>query len=63
MFIGDFLIVFRSATICIAFLMHHQRMTLAEAFAAVSKARPIIEPNDGFMEQLREFEKLRKSVE
>ncbi len=43
--------------------MRHQRMTLADAFAAVSKARPIIEPNDGFMEQLREFEKLRKCVE
>jgi dual specificity phosphatase 12 len=44
----------RSATICIAYLLHQQRSALTpqSALALLRKARPLCEPNDGFMEQL-----------
>lgn len=48
--------VSRSATICIAYLMRYQHLTLAAAYAVVLEARCIIDPNPGFMEQLREWE-------
>ncbi|KAL4798864.1 protein-tyrosine phosphatase-like protein [Aspergillus venezuelensis] len=44
----------RSATICIAYLLHHQRSALTpqSALALLREARPLCEPNSGFMEQL-----------
>jgi hypothetical protein len=49
--------VSRSASVCISYLMKSQGKSLMESFAHVKKVRPIINPNDGFMEQLRQFEK------
>jgi protein-tyrosine phosphatase len=47
----------RSATIVIAYLMKSQKMNLQEALDHVKEKRKIIRPNDGFMEQLKHFEK------
>ncbi len=47
----------RSATICIAYLMKHERMDLAQAYACVKVVRPQMDPNEGFMRQLEVFEK------
>ena len=40
----------RSAAVCIAYLIKRKGLKLAEAIALVSQARPIIEPNSGFMD-------------
>ena len=44
----------RSATICIAYLLHQQRSALTpeSALALIREGRPLCEPNDGFMQQL-----------
>ncbi|KAM9322272.1 dual specificity phosphatase 28 [Pholidichthys leucotaenia] len=46
----------RSATICIAYLMKHRRMTLLEALGRVKTARHVVDPNPGFMSQLQRYE-------
>ncbi|XP_049604101.1 dual specificity phosphatase 28 [Syngnathus scovelli] len=46
----------RSATICAAYLMKHQRMALADALKKVKAARPVIAPNPGFLAQLQRYE-------
>jgi protein-tyrosine phosphatase len=48
--------VSRSATICIAYLMRHHHLSLAAAYAVVLEARCVIDPNPGFMEQLKAYE-------
>ena len=40
----------RSAAVCIAYLIKRKGMTLKDATELVRKARPIIEPNSGFMD-------------
>jgi dual specificity phosphatase 12 len=47
--------VSRSATIVIAYLMTKQKMTFQEAFEFVRSKRPIINPNEAFIEQLLEY--------
>ncbi|KAJ5579560.1 uncharacterized protein N7459_005545 [Penicillium hispanicum] len=44
----------RSATICIAYLLHRQRnaLTPQSALALIRENRPLCDPNDGFMQQL-----------
>lgn len=44
----------RSATICVAYLLHRQpnALTPERALAIVRKGRPLCEPNPGFMAQL-----------
>ena len=49
--------VSRSATLCIAYFMKYQKMTLFEAHNFVKTKRPIIRPNPGFWKQLTEYEK------
>eukprot|EP00906_Rhabdomonas_costata_P025062 RCo035914 len=49
--------VSRSATVVIAHLMQTEKLRLGEAFGAVKQARQIIEPNAGFLNQLRQLEK------
>lgn len=44
----------RSAVIVAAYLMIFQNMTIMEALTAIRKKRPI-NPNEGFLKQLREF--------
>ena len=46
----------RSATLVIAFLMVEEQQTLSEAFQQVKSVRPQIDPNEGFIRQLRELE-------
>lgn len=46
----------RSATICLAYLMHTQRVKLQEAFDFVKQRRKVISPNLAFMGQLLQFE-------
>ncbi|XP_061586045.1 dual specificity protein phosphatase 2 [Cololabis saira] len=46
----------RSATICLAYLMHTQRVRLDEAFDFVKQRRRVISPNLAFMGQLLQFE-------
>uniref|UniRef100_A0A672Y878 Dual specificity protein phosphatase 2 n=1 Tax=Sphaeramia orbicularis TaxID=375764 RepID=A0A672Y878_9TELE len=46
----------RSATICLAYLMHTQRVRLDEAFDFVKRRRHVISPNLAFMGQLLQFE-------
>jgi len=48
--------VSRSATVCIAYIMKEQRLSLKETLVRVRKVRPIISPNFGFMAQLEAFE-------
>uniref|UniRef100_A0AAY5F1M4 Dual specificity phosphatase 28 n=1 Tax=Electrophorus electricus TaxID=8005 RepID=A0AAY5F1M4_ELEEL len=46
----------RSATICVAYLMKHQGLTLTNAFEVMKRARPVVEPNQGFWAQLEQYE-------
>jgi len=48
--------VSRSASLCLAYLMKHQQMTLREAFEHVKRIRPQIRPNSAFFEQLRKYD-------
>ena len=41
--------VSRSATICIAYLMKYEKMTMQQAFIKVKRARRFIKPNPGFV--------------
>ena len=47
----------RSATIVIAYLMKHERLTLNDAYKLVKEKRPVISPNLNFMGSLLKFEK------
>ncbi|KAM7379845.1 hypothetical protein PAMP_005365 [Pampus punctatissimus] len=46
----------RSATICVAYLMKHRKLTLTDALQRVKTARHVIDPNPGFMSQLQRYE-------
>ncbi|KAJ8396917.1 hypothetical protein AAFF_G00012400 [Aldrovandia affinis] len=46
----------RSATICLAYLIHSRRVRLDEAFDFVKQRRRVISPNLAFMGQLLQFE-------
>lgn len=50
--------VSRSATIVISYLMQLERLSFQEALTRTSSAKPDVEPNPGFVVQLRTFEKL-----
>ena len=47
----------RSVACVVAFLMRTQGMTLELALAYVQEKRPVAKPNEGFMQQLRLYEK------
>ncbi|XP_030607871.1 dual specificity phosphatase 28 [Archocentrus centrarchus] len=46
----------RSATVCIAYLMKHRKLSLTDALQKVKTARHVIDPNPGFMSQLQRYE-------
>lgn len=48
----------RSPTVAIAYLIKHGSLNLTDAQQLIKRVRPQIEPNEGFMEQLREFERM-----
>ncbi|KAF3491916.1 yvh1 [Arthroderma uncinatum] len=50
----------RSATICMAFLLHRQpgALTPAETLELLRRTRPLCEPNRGFMEQLELYHQM-----
>lgn len=50
--------VSRSPTIVTAYLMQNSKMSSTEAINTIKLVRPKINPNRGFLEQLRDFEKL-----
>ena len=52
--------VSRSATLVIMYLMKAANMTLHEAIRFTKRHREVVEPNDGFMNELQEFEKNNK---
>lgn len=47
----------RSATIIIAYIMHHKQLSLAQAYEQVKHNSSTIRPNRGFIEQLSKWEK------
>ncbi|XP_058639310.1 dual specificity protein phosphatase 19b isoform X2 [Onychostoma macrolepis] len=47
--------VSRSASVVIGFLMSQEKMSFNEAFSAVKTVRPYIQPNPGFMSQLKKY--------
>jgi atypical dual specificity phosphatase len=52
----------RSPTVVISFLMKEHGMSLDEAFALCKQKRPIVDPNHGFMRQLRDYEMQLKNL-
>lgn len=48
--------VSRSATITIAYLMKYHKLKLKDAYHHVKKCRPIINPNEGFIRHLINYE-------
>ncbi|KAJ5149488.1 dual specificity phosphatase [Penicillium atrosanguineum] len=50
----------RSATVCIAYMLHQQRsgLTPQSALEVIRQSRPLCEPNDGFMEQLNLYHEM-----
>jgi len=47
--------VSRSAAVAMAFKMRRERLSVADALAALKAARPDVDPNAGFIEQLHQF--------
>ena len=48
----------RSATFVIAYVMFNNKLSFDKAYDFVFKKRSLINPNDGFIEQLKEFEEI-----
>lgn len=49
--------VSRSVSLVIAYLIKHKSMSYEGAYSHVKARRKIIHPNDGFIEQLKKFER------
>lgn len=54
--------VSRSATIVIAYLMEKYKLTFEQAYLYVRQRRRFINPNPGFVRQLREYQRLKYDV-
>jgi len=48
----------RSATCCIAYMMHKYHVSPQEALDHIRKVRPIVEPNEGFWQQLEMYHRM-----
>lgn len=48
--------VSRSASLCLAYLMKHERKTLREAYVKLASTRPVVRPNLAFWHQLMFYE-------
>jgi dual specificity phosphatase 12 len=49
----------RSATCCVAYLMQAFKISPAEALAQIRQSRPMVEPNEGFMQQLEIYHQMQ----
>lgn len=49
--------VSRSASLCMAYLMKYQHMTLDQAYKHCKHRRPVVHPNVGFWKQLVDYER------
>lgn len=49
--------VSRSVSLVLAYLIKHRGMSYREAYELIKGRRKIIHPNDGFIEQLKRFER------
>jgi len=47
----------RSSSVALAYVMHKERLPLDRALAKLRETRPEVQPNEGFMAQLRSLEK------
>jgi len=47
----------RSTTIMIAYFIKYCKMTTEEALDVIKKKRPVVQPNLGFIKQLKDYEK------
>lgn len=52
----------RSATCVIAYLMSKCHISPQEALAQVKQCRPLVEPNDGFMQQLEMYHQMQTTI-
>lgn len=50
--------VSRSPTIVTAYLMHKKKLRFKEALAIIKQTRPFVNPNPGFIEQLKLFREM-----
>ncbi|KAL4439104.1 hypothetical protein ABPG74_008879 [Tetrahymena malaccensis] len=50
----------RSTSLVLAYLMKYQNKTLDEALNITKQARPVIQPNQNFLAQLKKYEELQK---
>ncbi|KAG0188797.1 phosphatase, partial [Apophysomyces sp. BC1034] len=50
--------VSRSPTVVVAYLMKKRRLRAKEALALIKQSRPFVNPNPGFMDQLRLYQKM-----
>ena len=48
----------RSASVVIGYLMYSEKLAFKEAAEAVKGVRPLINPNPGFVVQLKEWERM-----
>jgi len=56
--------VSRSPAFTMAYLMKHKKMSYEDAHSFVKNKRPVVQPNTGFVEQLRQYEEqLRKPAQ
>ena len=46
----------RSSSVCLAYLMKTQHISLLDALRFVREKRPVVMPNTGFLNQLKQFE-------
>lgn len=46
----------RSVSIALAYVMHRERLAVDVALGKLRETRPVAEPNEGFMRQLRELQ-------
>lgn len=53
----------RSGTIAIGYLMWRERLSFDTALAHVQQARALVDPNEGFTLQLKEFERLNCNLD
>jgi dual specificity phosphatase 12 len=52
----------RSATCVVAYLMHRYHISPQEALDQIRQSRPLVEPNEGFMQQLEMYHRMNTPI-